>query len=248
MWLWSLAPSPSSLTFYRRIKVTGTRYISSFALLMSRPSIGLPMWDQPRGFNWLDSGAPWYDVYETSDGGFMTLAALENPFYSTFLSTLLPTLPSSLIPSSPPTPATQMDRESWPALADFLTAAFLSKTRAEWTKIFLGTDSCCVPMLERKEVDSHGVGFDEPGVDFKEDEREGDGGVPVAAPRLTRTPARGLEAYEGGEGFFLSPGQHTRSVLEEAGVGGEVEKLVRDKAVELGEEEEDSSELVKAKL
>lgn len=174
----------------------------------------------------------------------MTLAALENPFYSTFLSTLLPTLHKKLIPSSPPTPATQMDRESWPALAEFLTAAFKSKTRAEWTQIFLGTDSCCVPMLERQEVDSFGVGFDEPGSSLTEAEREGDGGVPVAAPRLTRTPARGLEAYKDGEGFFLSPGQHTRSVLEEAGVGGEVSRLVSEGAVELG----DADDGGKAKL
>lgn len=224
-------------------QVTGTRYISSFPLLMSRPSIGLPMWDQPRGKNFLDGGAPWYEVYETKDGGWMALAALENPFYATFLSTLLPTLPAHLIPSPPPTPATQMDRETWPALAAFLTAAFRSKSRAEWTQIMLGTDSCCVPVLEPGEVDSQGLGADETGVSLPVGEEEGDGGVPMPAPTLVRTPARGLEAYKGGEGFFLAPGKDTRSVLEDAGLRGEVERLLREKVVEAGAEGGQGSKL-----
>lgn len=65
--------------------MTGTRYISSFPLMMARPSLGLPLWDQPRGENLLDGGAPWYDVYECADGGFMSVGALENPFYTIFL-------------------------------------------------------------------------------------------------------------------------------------------------------------------
>ncbi|ORY64756.1 CoA-transferase family III domain-containing protein [Leucosporidium creatinivorum] len=217
--------------------VTGTRYVSSFPLIMSRPSIGLPMWDQPRGQNFLDGGAPWYDVYETADGGYMSLAALENPFYSTFLRTLLPTLSPQLIPSPPPTPSQQMDRDSWPALATFLTTAFRSKTRAEWSSIFMGTDSCCVPVLGREEVDSQGVGVDEPGVELSEEARGGDGGVPAPAPRLTRTPAREAGSLQEGEGYFLSPGRDSRSVLVDAGLEKQVERLVREKVVELGDEE-----------
>jgi alpha-methylacyl-CoA racemase len=53
--------------------------------MMARPSLGLPLWDQPRGENLLDGGAPWYDVYECADGGFMSVGALENPFYTIFL-------------------------------------------------------------------------------------------------------------------------------------------------------------------
>lgn len=50
--------------------------------------------------------------------------------------------------------------------------------------------------------------------------KDGNGGVPIAAPRLSRTPAGGKEAYEEkGEGFFLEPGKHTRSILAEAGLG-----------------------------
>lgn len=200
------------------------------------------MWDLPRGQNVLDSGAPWYELYETSDGGYMTVATVENHFYAIFLSTLLSALHPTLVPSSPPTAEAQMDRDTWPSLAEFLTRAFKSKTRDEWTKVFLGTDSCCVPMLERQEVDSFGAGFDEPDSRLTAEEREGDGGVPVAVPRLTRTPARGLDAYKDGEGFFLSPGQDTLAVLQEAGVGAEAKRLAREGAVELDDSD------VKSKL
>lgn len=55
---------------------------------MARPSLGLPMWDRERGDNFLDGAAPWYDVYETKDGGYMSVGALENPFYTIFLQVL----------------------------------------------------------------------------------------------------------------------------------------------------------------
>lgn len=226
--------------------VTGARYISSFPLMMSRPSLGLPIWDRARGDNFLDGGAPWYDVYETKDGQYMTVAALENHFYATFLETLQPALDSTLA-SSIPKASAQMDRSTWPELASFLTKAFLSKTRDEWTKIFIGTDSCCVPMLNRNEIDSHGIGYDEPGTRLTAEEREGDGGVPIAAPRLSRTPARGPEVYTEGGGFFLSPGQDTRAVLVEAGFSAELERLLKDKVVESDDEAAEEVK-VKAKL
>lgn len=65
--------------------MTGTRYASIFPLTVARPSTGLPMWIEPRGENWLDGGAPWYEVYETKDGGFMSIGAIENHFYRVFL-------------------------------------------------------------------------------------------------------------------------------------------------------------------
>lgn len=65
--------------------VTGLRYVSSFPLLMSRPELGLPIWDQPRGENVLDGGSPWYEVYATLDNQFMTVGAIEPQFYSIFL-------------------------------------------------------------------------------------------------------------------------------------------------------------------
>lgn len=226
---------------------------------MSRPSLGIPIWDQPRGENLLDGGAPWYEVYETSDGGYMSCGAMENPFYVIFLSVplsslssllvnaeidrniLLGALPPSLVPSPPPSAADQQNRETWPALEAFFTTAFASQSRTFWSALFLNTDACCVPVLNPSEVDSHGRGPGEPNVKISDIE-EGDGGVPGAAPRLGRTPAGGAEAYEEeGEGFFLTPGAHTREVLREAGLGEKVEKMLKEGAVE-------SSEEIKAKL
>lgn len=65
--------------------MTGTRYLSSFPLIMARPSLGLPIWDRGRGENVLDGGAPWYEVYETACGGYMTVGAIEPAFYAVFL-------------------------------------------------------------------------------------------------------------------------------------------------------------------
>ena len=66
-------------------QVTGTRYASIFPLTVARPSTGMPTWSEPRGENWLDGGAPWYEVYKTKDGGYMSLGAIENHFYRVFL-------------------------------------------------------------------------------------------------------------------------------------------------------------------
>ncbi|KAM0786483.1 hypothetical protein ACM66B_001941 [Microbotryomycetes sp. NB124-2] len=218
--------------------VTGARYVSSFPLMLSQPSSGLPLWDSERGENFLDGGAPWYEVYETKDGLYMTVAALENHFYATFLNTLLPALPSNVVPSQAPTPATQMDRSTWPALSEFLTKAFMTKTRDEWTKIFVGTDSCCVPVLNRWEVDSRGVSKHEPGFNVDRSEVGGDGGVPNPAPILSSTPAPSAAGTEGS--YFLEPGSHTKAVLEEAGLGSEIGRLVSEKAVSLADGDDEA--------
>ncbi|GAA5921936.1 hypothetical protein JCM1841_005003 [Sporobolomyces salmonicolor] len=215
--------------------VTGTRYVSSFPLVMSRPDLNLPLWNEARGENYLDGGAPWYEVYETKDGAYMSVGALENHFYRTFLETLLSSLPGDLVPSPAPSPADQLDRTTWPALSTFLAAAFRSKTRQEWTDLFLGTESCCVPVLSQHEVDSEGRGPGEPGVALSERaQASGGGGIPAAAPRLTRTPAAASGATRGE--VFLEPGRDTRDVLREAGeLADEVERLAKAGVVSFGE-------------
>ncbi|GAA5877483.1 hypothetical protein JCM1840_003864 [Sporobolomyces johnsonii] len=201
--------------------VTGTRYVSSFPLVMSQPALNLPLWNEARGQNYLDGGAPWYEVYETKDGGYMSVGALENHFYRTFLETFLASLPADLIPSPAPSPADQLDRTTWPSLSTFLTAAFRSKTRQEWTDLFLGTESCCVPVLDKHEVDPDGRGPGESDVREEEQVRGGGGGgIPVAAPRLTRTPAKTASSWGLGE-VFLEPGRDTREVLGAAGLAEE---------------------------
>lgn len=81
----SLRDDIKSWLMSRFPQVTGTRYASIFPLTVARPSSGLPVWNEPRGENFLDGGAPWYEVYETQDGEYMSIGAIENHFYSSFL-------------------------------------------------------------------------------------------------------------------------------------------------------------------
>lgn len=217
--------------------VTGTRYASIFPLTVARPSTGLPMWIEPRGENWLDGGAPWYEVYRTKDARYMSLGAIENHFYRAFLDIFLKELSShaSELPT-PPSPDTQYDRAAWPDLTAFFTAGFALKTRDEWARIFLHTDACCVPVLERHEVDAQGRGPGEPGRELDTDEAADGGGIPDPAPRLVRTPASAGAAM----GPFLEPGRDSVELLEAAGLGAEVKALVAAGAVSAAE--------VKAKL
>ncbi|GAA5843979.1 hypothetical protein JCM11251_005930 [Rhodosporidiobolus azoricus] len=209
--------------------VTGTRYAAIFPLLMARPSLSLPMWDQPRGENILDGGAPWYDVYETKDGKYMSLGPVESHFYAIFLDIFISSLSPSLVPSPPPTVVSQLDRSTWPSLTSFFTSGFFTKTRDEWTRIFLGTEACCVPVLEKGEIDARGIGPFEEGRRFEEGEAEsGDGGVPLPAPRLSRTPAAARSAGP----LLLQPGENTVEVLRAAGLAQEeVDKLLKIRAV-----------------
>lgn len=142
-------------------------------------------------------------------------------------------------PVPPPSVKAQQDRTTWSTLATFFTRSFLTKSRDEWTTIFLGTDACVAPILERHEVDAGGVGIHEKGLFTSEEGEEEDGGIPCPAPRLGRTPAKGRQ---GGE-FFLEPGRDSRSVLVQAGLGDRVDKLVREGTVQVAEEEGGRSKL-----
>lgn len=109
-----------------------------------------------------------------------------------------------------------------------------------WTRIFLGTDACVAPVLDhRTEVDASGRARHESG--FELSAAEGDeGGIPRAAPSLSRTPARDVGSSYGvdGEGFLLDPGKDTRSVLAEAGISqSEIQRLLQQGAIESNEEE-----------
>jgi len=152
--------------------------------------------------------------------------------------TLTSSLPSDF-PHSAPSPSDQLERSTWPTLKSFLTSAFLLKTRQEWTSIFIGTESCCVPVLSKEEVDSEGRGIGEPGMSLNEEEAEG-GGVPSPAPRLSRTPSKAEGKIDG---VFLEPGKDTRDVLREAGLENELAKLVKAGAISAGEDEPVKSKL-----
>ncbi|MEU3169117.1 CaiB/BaiF CoA-transferase family protein [Streptosporangium sp. NPDC006930] len=98
----------------------------------------------PRGTNLLDTGAPMYDTYETADGGYMAVGALEPQFWTEMITLMgLEDLPD------------RDDRSRWPALRERLAEAFRSRTRAEWEAVFDGTDACVSPVLEMGEAADH---------------------------------------------------------------------------------------------
>jgi alpha-methylacyl-CoA racemase len=97
------------------------------------------------GTNMLDSGAPYYQTYETADGKFMSVGAIETRFYEELLKGL------EIDPSTLPY---QHDMGRWPEMRDRFAKVFKTKTRDEWTAIFDGTDACVAPILDMDEVDS----------------------------------------------------------------------------------------------
>ncbi len=152
---------------------------------------------ETRGTNLLDTGAPHYDTYETSDGKFIALGALEAQFYAEFLEK------SGLVSEGLP-PVT--DQSAWPVLRERFTELFLSRTCAEWCEIFEGSDACFAPVLPMSEVASH------PHIAERGTIVEFDGLLqPAPAPRFSRTPGEIRSAA-------ATPGQHTDEVLVEWGI------------------------------
>ncbi|MFD6674697.1 CaiB/BaiF CoA transferase family protein [Rhodococcus zopfii] len=136
---------------------------------------GRGLWSDERGTNMLDTGAPYYDVYETSDGKYMAVGAIEPQFYALLLEGL------DLDPAELPG---QADITAWPQLRKVFTEKFLSKTRDEWSQIFLGTDACVSPVLTFGEASGNEH------IAARGSLIELDGVAQHApAPRFSRTPA-----------------------------------------------------------
>ncbi|MBZ6138263.1 CaiB/BaiF CoA transferase family protein [Streptomyces olivaceus] len=103
-------------------------------------------WQDVRGGNLLDGGCPHYCVYETGDGSWMAVGALEPRFYTAFVSLL------GLDPEALPDRA---DPRNWPELRTLFTDRFKTATREEWTAVFEGTDACVAPVLSLREAAAH---------------------------------------------------------------------------------------------
>ena len=106
------------------------------------------MVSEARGDNILDTGAPWYDVYETKDGKHVSIGSIEARFYEELLE--------KLAAEGPPR---QHDRARWPEMTALFEKTFKSKTRDEWCKVFEGSDACFAPVLSWSEArrDPHNV-------------------------------------------------------------------------------------------
>ena len=130
----------------------------------------------PRGTNFLDTGAPFYEAYETSDGGWIAVGAIEPQFYAELRSRLGLADDREL--------DAQWDKEQWPAQKARLAAVFRTKTRDEWCELLEHTDACFAPALGPTEAPDHP--HNRARHTFL---RIDDVPQPAPAPRFSRTPA-----------------------------------------------------------
>jgi alpha-methylacyl-CoA racemase len=122
--------------------VDGSALISSFLYGMRATGA----WQDQRGTNLLDTGAPFYDTYATADGGYVAVGALEPQFYAALLAGL--GLTDAGLPA-------QHDRSGWPVLRERFAAVFGSRSRDDWAEVFAGTDACVSPVLSLAEAPVH---------------------------------------------------------------------------------------------
>lgn len=154
-------------------------------------------WDDRRGVNLLDGGAPFYSVYETADGRHMAVGALERKFYTDLLDTL----------GLDEDPGQQDDQDRWPELRRRIAEAFARRTQGEWIEAFTQSDACVAPVLSLREAAEH------PHIKARGSIVERDGLLqPAPAPRFSRTPATLGSAPP-------RPGQDTEELLASWGVG-----------------------------
>lgn len=137
-------------------------------------------WLDQRESNWLDGGAPFYGTYETADGRFVAVGAIESLFYADLLKGL--GLQVQQLPA-------QHDRTAWPALRERFKQIFMQRTRDEWCEVFSGLQACVTPVLSLTEACEH------PHLKARQAFVEMDGvAQPAPAPRFSRTPGRAAGA------------------------------------------------------
>jgi alpha-methylacyl-CoA racemase len=159
-------------------------------------------WSEVRGVNILDTGAPWYNVYQTRDGKYVSIGAIETRFYAELLQKLKVK------------DLGQHDRKRWPQMHKLFARTFKSKTRAQWCKVFEGSDACFAPVLSWSEArrDLHNLAR-KSFVDVASVPQ------PAPAPRFSRTPG-------GIRGAPPERGEGGRAALADWGFSaGEVEQL-----------------------
>ncbi|MEZ4215820.1 MAG: CaiB/BaiF CoA-transferase family protein [Myxococcota bacterium] len=196
-----------------RGQVVDAAMVDGAALLMGffHGMRAMGVWKDERGTNMLDTGAHFYDVYETSDGKYVSIGSIEPQFYAELLDKV--GLAGRELPR-------QMARDEWPAMKERLAAIFRTRTRDEWCALMEGSDVCFAPVLSMDEAPRH------------PHNRERSTFVEVAgflqpapAPRFDRTrPAVPAPPAH--------PGQHTDRALADWGFGAdEIAKLRAAKAI-----------------
>jgi len=179
-------------------------------MTMTHSLRAMGIWNDERGTNMLDTGAHFYDVYETADGGYISIGSIEPQFYAELLR--LTGLEDEALPG-------QYDRAQWPALKERVAAVFRTKTRDEWCEIMEGTDVCFAPVLTIPEAVAHphnvhrGTFVEVAGIP-----------QPGPAPRFSRTEAAIARPP-------AHAGQHTEEILAEAGLDADRIAKLRETGV-----------------
>jgi alpha-methylacyl-CoA racemase len=167
---------------------------STFAALQAN------FWKEERGTNFLDGGAHFYEVYETSDGKYISLGSIEPQFYAALLE---------ILGEEAQHFQNQWDMPAWPAMKERLAAIIIGKTRDHWDSTFAGKDVCYAPVLAMSEVRHHP--HHQARNTFIDD---GEVWQPAPTPRFSRTA---------GEirGPACAVGEHSEEILREFGYSDE---------------------------
>jgi alpha-methylacyl-CoA racemase len=184
---------------------------SASLMMMMYGALASGAWKEERGQNRTDGGAHYYQVYETKDGEYVSVGAIEPQFYALLLKHT--GLEGEALPS-------QTDRTRWPEMHERLKRIFKNKTRAEWTEIMQQTDICFAPVLRMSEALQHPLNR------HRESFVEIDGiPQPAPAPRFLGTPTRVQRPP-------ARVGEHTGAVLRDWGFSAaEIAELHRSGAV-----------------
>jgi alpha-methylacyl-CoA racemase len=196
-----------------RGQVVDAAIVDGVASLLAMPLMLMArgLWRDERGVNLLDGGVPWYDVYQTADGQWMAVGALEPQFYAALLDGLaLTDVPD------------RADPRHWPALRARLAARFAERTREEWTATFAGTDACVEPVLSLTEAAA-----DEHLTARRTYDTAGGFIQPAPAPRFSRTPGQL-------PGPAPVPGQHTVAALTSWGLTDAADLVACGAAIQAG--------------
>jgi alpha-methylacyl-CoA racemase len=157
-------------------------------------------WSPKRGDNLLDGGAPFYDTYETADGKYVSIGALEPKFFAEMAERI--GLDARFIKG-------QHDRRLWPEMRAEMTRLLRGKTRDEWCQALEGSDACFAPVLSIEEAPKH------PHAQARQAFIDVAGVVqPGPAPRFDRSPTGAVKPAP-------AVGAHTDEVLAEAGFSAE---------------------------
>lgn len=133
------------------------------------------LWRDERGVNLLDSGAPFYDTYETADARHVAVGCLEPRFFAEF---------ARLLPLDQRFAHGQYDRAIWPAMRAEIGARMRQKTRDDWETVFAATDACVAPVLSLREARDHPHNRARGAF-----VRSGDLDRPAPAPRFSQAPS-----------------------------------------------------------